>query len=154
MLWMKTARPTSKKVSAKPSAFSLQSLESRQLMAISLPPGFAEELVVTGLDTPTAMDVAPDGRIFVAEKGGTVRIVAKDGQLRSEPFLTVSADVFRERGLGGVVLDPNFAQNGHVYVYYTKRPTSNPDQASRATSRTRPIQPRRGSAPPDDWRTS
>ena len=117
MLWMKKARSASKKASTKSSPFSLQSLESRQLMAISLPPGFAEELVVTGLDTPTAMDVAPDGRIFVAEKGGTVRIVTKDGQLRSEPFLTVSADVFRERGLGGVVLDPNFAQNGHVYVY-------------------------------------
>src|SRR5687768_14004498 len=108
MFWMKTARPSSKKRSAKSSAFSLQSLESRQLLAISLPPGFAEELVVTGLDTPTAMDVAPDGRIFVAEKGGTVRIVTNDGQLRSQPFLTVGADVFRERGLGGIVLDPNF----------------------------------------------
>ena len=131
MFWMKKARPTSKQPGTKTdAAFSLQSLESRQLLAIALPPGFAEELVVSGLDTPTAMDVAPDGRLFVAEKGGTVRIVTNDGQLRSQPFLTVSADVFRERGLGGIVLDPNFSQNGYVYVYYTKRPAANPNQQS------------------------
>jgi glucose/arabinose dehydrogenase len=64
------------------------------------------------------MAFAPDGRLFVAEKDGDVRII-KQGALLGTPFLSVNTDVCCERGLLGITLDPDFATNGFVYVYYT-----------------------------------
>ena len=87
-------------------------------MLTTLPPGFAEERLVQGLSDVTAMAIAPDGRLFVAEQGGRLRVV-RDGQVLTEPFVTVQTDFFAERGLIGVALDPDFASNGHVYVFYT-----------------------------------
>jgi glucose/arabinose dehydrogenase len=83
-----------------------------------LPTGFAESLLAGGLTAPTGMTVAPDGRLFVTEQGGTLRVV-KDGALLPTPFATFSTDDFFERGLLGVALDPDFARNQFVYVYYT-----------------------------------
>ena len=42
--------------------------------AVALPPGFTERTIFTGLDHPTAVRFAPDGRVFVAEKSGLVRV--------------------------------------------------------------------------------
>lgn len=98
----------------------------------TLPEGFEESLVVDGLDTPTAMAFAPDDRIFVAQKGGRVRIVA-DGVLRPNPFLTVAVSTGFEHGLGGIVLDPAFADNRHLYVYYSP-PTRTTNRLSRFTA--------------------
>jgi len=95
----------------------VDSLESRRLFTV-LPSGFVETQVVTDLSSPTAMTVAPDGRLFVAEQGGRL-LVVKNGQELSTPFLTVSTPARAERGLLGVTLDPNFSGNGFVYVYYT-----------------------------------
>jgi glucose/arabinose dehydrogenase len=64
------------------------------------------------------LEVAPDGRIFVTEKNGKVRII-KNGSLLATPFLSLTVDNFNERGLMSLVFDPNFASNGYVYVYYT-----------------------------------
>ncbi|MEO8306244.1 MAG: PQQ-dependent sugar dehydrogenase [Betaproteobacteria bacterium] len=86
--------------------------------AASLPAGFGETLVVSGLNRPTAMALAPDGRIFVTEQDGTLRVI-KDGVLLPAPFLTVTVSNSNERGLDGVTVDPDFATNGFVYVYYT-----------------------------------
>jgi glucose/arabinose dehydrogenase len=83
-----------------------------------LPTGFTETAIATGLSAPTAMALAPDGRVFVCEQGGALRI-SKNGALLPTPFLTVAVDSAGERGLLGVVLDPNFATNQYVYVYYT-----------------------------------
>ncbi|HET6575000.1 MAG TPA: PQQ-dependent sugar dehydrogenase [Fimbriiglobus sp.] len=83
-----------------------------------LPSGFAESLLAGGLTAPTGMTVAPDGRLFVTEQGGTLRVV-KDGTLLSAPFATFTTDDAGERGLLGVALDPDFAQDRFVYVYYT-----------------------------------
>ncbi len=80
--------------------------------------GFSARLVADGLADPTAMALAPDGRIFVAEQGGRLRVI-KDGLLLPDPFLTVPVDSTGERGLLGVAFDPDFATNGFVYVYYT-----------------------------------
>jgi glucose/arabinose dehydrogenase len=66
------------------------------------------------------MAFAPDGRLFVAEKGGAL-VVVDHGKLVPTPFLTVPVNTRSERGLDGVVLDPHFAQNGYVYVYYTRQ---------------------------------
>lgn len=99
-------------------------LESRTLLT-AVPAGFTDQTIVTGLTAPTSEVVAPDGRLFVAEKGGSLRIV-QNGQLLATPFLTVPVDTFSERGLDGVVLDPNFATNGFVYVYYTTADPAHP----------------------------
>jgi glucose/arabinose dehydrogenase len=86
--------------------------------ATNLPPGFEDVTVVSGLASPTAMEFAPDGRIFVAEQGGKLRVV-KNGTLLTTPFVTVPVDASGERGLLGVAFDPNFQTNQFVYVSYT-----------------------------------
>lgn len=88
--------------------------------AAKVPRGFVQGKVVGGIPEPTSMAFAPDGRIFVAQQGGKLRVV-KDGRLLSQPFATVSTDSRGERGLLGVALDPDFVSNGYVYVYYTAR---------------------------------
>ena len=96
----------------------VETLEDRQLLT-TLPSGFTESRIGTfGFTSPTAMAMAPDGRIFVAEQAGQLMVV-KDGQLLPTPFLTVNTTDENERGLFGVVLDPNFETNGYVYVSYT-----------------------------------
>ena len=84
----------------------------------TVPAGFTDTLVAGGLTDPTAMALAPDGRIFVCEQGGRLRVI-KNGVLLSTPFLTVTVDSRGERGLLGVAFDPNFVSNQLIYVYYT-----------------------------------
>src|SRR3989442_12360493 len=73
------------------------------------------QAVATGLEAPWAVDLAPDGRLFVTERPGRVRIVqlGPGGGLRSEPWATlaVSAQAGAERGLLGIAVDPDFARN-------------------------------------------
>ena len=99
----------------------------------TLPTGFAETRVATGLASPTAMTIAPDGRIFVAQQGGALRVV-KNGALLSQPFLTVSVDSSGERGLLGIAFDPDFATNSFVYVYYTMSASPIHNRVSRFTA--------------------
>jgi glucose/arabinose dehydrogenase len=82
-----------------------------------VPSGFSDTLVAGGLNLPTAMEIAPDGRIFVSEKGGNLRVI-KNGVLLANPFTSISVNSQGERGLLGIAFDPNFASNGYVYVYY------------------------------------
>ncbi|MCS6773808.1 MAG: PQQ-dependent sugar dehydrogenase [Thermoflexales bacterium] len=84
-----------------------------------LPPGFVVELVVDNLDWPTAFTFAPDGRIFIAEKAGRVK-VWKDGVLHARPVIDIRDEVnnFVDRGLIGMALDPNCAENGWIYLMY------------------------------------
>ncbi|HMJ66548.1 MAG TPA: PQQ-dependent sugar dehydrogenase, partial [Candidatus Binatia bacterium] len=60
---------------------------------------------------------APDGRVFIAEQTGTLRVV-KDDKLLPAPFLTVTVDSYWERGLIGVTLDPDFPKTSHIFVLY------------------------------------
>ncbi len=86
--------------------------------AIVLPAGFTEFAVATGLSDPTAMAFAPDGRLFVSEQAGRVRVI-KNGALLPTPFATVPTILNGDLGLIGVAFDPAFATNSYVYVYYT-----------------------------------
>ncbi len=95
----------------------LEPLEDR-LTPVTLPNGFTESVFAAGLTAPTAMAVAPDGRVFVAEQGGNLRVV-QNGTVLASPFVSLNVDSTGERGLLGVTVDPNFATNGFVYVYYT-----------------------------------
>jgi glucose/arabinose dehydrogenase len=91
---------------------------ARSANGATVPTGFTDSLVAAGLTDPTAMALAPDGRIFVCEQRGTLRVI-KNGVLLPTPFLTVTVDSRGERGLLGVAFDPNFVSNQLVYVYYT-----------------------------------
>ena len=64
------------------------------------------------------MEIAPDGRIFVCEQTGRLRVI-KNGVLLPTPFVTLAVDPEGERGLLGIAFDPAFATNNFVYVYYT-----------------------------------
>jgi glucose/arabinose dehydrogenase len=87
--------------------------------AVALPAGFTRATYASGFgDLLTAVAVAPDGRLFVAEKSGRLRVV-KQGQLLPTPFVTLPVLEEGERGLLGVALHPGFASNGYVYLYYT-----------------------------------
>lgn len=86
--------------------------------AATLPPGFAEKVLATGLSNPTAMTLHPDGRIFVCQQSGRLRIIKND-LLLPTPFATVAVNADGERGLLGVAIDPNYAANRFVYVYRT-----------------------------------
>jgi len=85
----------------------------------SLPSGFNRSTFVSGFpDLATTMAFAPDGRLFVAQQGGALRVV-KNGALLPTPFVTVATTANGERGLLGVAFHPQFASNGWVYLYYT-----------------------------------
>ncbi|MDF3066671.1 MAG: hypothetical protein K0R38_2272 [Polyangiaceae bacterium] len=86
--------------------------------ATVLDSGFTDTTVVTGISNPTAMAFAPDGRLFVAQQTGALRVV-KNGALLTQAFLTVPVDSAGERGLLGLTFDPAFSTNQFIYVYYT-----------------------------------
>ena len=88
----------------------------------AVPAGFNDSLVANGLTNPTAMEFAPDGRLFVCEQGGSLRVI-KNGALLATPFVTITVNSTGERGLLGIAFDPDFANNQYVYVYYTARRT-------------------------------
>lgn len=92
--------------------------------AANLPQGFVEQQIASGLSNASSMAFAPDGRIFVTEQTGKLRVI-KNGRLLPGPFvdLTRLVDSRGERGLLGVAFDPAFASNGYVYLYYTKEAT-------------------------------
>ena len=76
------------------------------------------ESVVKDLATIWAIDFAPDGRIFLTERGGRIRTV-RDGVLDPNPWLTLEVTETGESGLLGLALDKEFATNRYVYVAYT-----------------------------------
>src|SRR3954464_9721444 len=84
-------------------------LEDRLAPAV-LPGGFAETPVTDGLATPTALELAPDGRLFVAEQTGSLRVI-KNGTLLPTPFVSLNVNAIGERGLLGVAFDPAFDSN-------------------------------------------
>ncbi len=105
---------------------------SAPLAALTLPEGFSQTVAASGLRSPTAMAIAPDGRIFLSEQSGTLR-VWKNGLLPA-PFLTLQVDDRGERGLLGVAFDPQFDENGFVYVYYTVPSNPPHNRVSRFTA--------------------
>lgn len=88
------------------------------IAAVTLPVGFSQVLVAGGITAPTTMAIVPDGRLFVAQQNGLLRVVKND-TLLSQPFLSLSVNTDGERGLLGVAVDPNFSLNQYVYVCYT-----------------------------------
>jgi glucose/arabinose dehydrogenase len=88
------------------------------------PNNFTYSQVTNGLTNPTDMEFSPDGRLFVAEQAGRVRIVKPDGTFAT--FLNISTKVNSsgERGLQALTFDPKISTNRYVYLHYTKKATS------------------------------
>jgi glucose/arabinose dehydrogenase len=78
------------------------------------------EVLIRDLETPWAVDFAPDGRLFISERPGRIRIFHQ-GKLQPEPWMTLAVAEVSEAGLLGLALDPQFDKNGFVYVAYTYR---------------------------------
>ena len=79
---------------------------------------FRVETVLTDLEIPWSLAFAPDGRLFVTERPGRVRIVNLS-TFTSDVALTLNVFAQGEAGLLGIALDPGFAQNNFVYLYYS-----------------------------------
>lgn len=105
----------------------------RQFAATGYPTGFTEQQFTNGISGGTSMAFAPDGRLFIAEQDGKIWIV-KSGQKLATPFLTLDVKSDGERGIEGIVFDPNFAQNNYVYVYYTTNTGDSHNRLSRFTA--------------------
>jgi len=91
-------------------------------------PGFVAETVFTvPAFRPVGMTWASDDRMFIQQKDGVVRVYFH-GSLHPTPFIDLrgSVNTFEDRGLLGLAVDRNFAENGYVYLAYTPEPTTNP----------------------------
>lgn len=85
------------------------------------PPGFSDTATITGLTAPTAAAFAPNGKVFIAEKSGILKVYDS----LSDPTPTTTADLrsqvhdFWDRGLLGLAVDPQFPTRPYVYVLYS-----------------------------------
>src|SRR5215510_5788256 len=98
----------------------------------SLPNDFVET-EIKGLSIPTAIALHPDGRIFVCQQTGELRVIKNEAVLPT-PFMTLTVNANGERGLLGVAFDPNYATNRFVYVYYTATTPAIHNRVSRFTA--------------------
>jgi hypothetical protein len=86
--------------------------------AVTLPSGFQETVAFSGLEFPTAVRFAPDGRVFVAEQSGLIKVFDNLSDPTPTLFADLSTNVYNnwDRGLLGLALDPQFT-TGRPYVY-------------------------------------
>ncbi|MGN9908885.1 PQQ-dependent sugar dehydrogenase [Phytohabitans sp. LJ34] len=89
--------------------------------AAAVPTGFQEQIVFSGLSQPTNIEFAPDGRVFVAEKGGAIKVFDNLADPTPTLFANLAPVVHNlaDRGLLGLALAPGFPTNPSVYVLYT-----------------------------------
>ncbi|MCY7349739.1 MAG: PQQ-dependent sugar dehydrogenase [Cytophagaceae bacterium] len=96
------------------------------------PTGFSQQQLATGIASPTAMTFAPDGRLFICQQNGTIKIV-KNGAMLVTNFGSIPVNTSGERGLLGLAFDPNFSTNQFIYIYYTL-PDGSRNRLSRITA--------------------
>lgn len=99
----------------------IECLESRCLLA-TVPTGFLDQQYGGSISNATAMEFAPDGRLFVLTQGGQVRVITAAGSLLATPALTLGVNSWFERGLLGIAFDPDFSTTNHVFLYYSEIP--------------------------------
>jgi glucose/arabinose dehydrogenase len=87
----------------------------------ALPSGFQEEAVISGLTNPTNVEFSQDGRVFVAEKSGLIKVFDSLSDTTPTTLANLSTNVYNfwDRGLLGLALAPNFPASPYVYVLYT-----------------------------------
>jgi glucose/arabinose dehydrogenase len=88
----------------------------------TLPAGFQDQLVFSGLKNPSAIAFSPDGRIFVAEKRGIIKVFDSLADMTPDTFADLRTEVYNfwDRGLLGLALHPNFPATPYVYALYTR----------------------------------
>ena len=124
--------PTPPPVPAKESRLDQPSgaAVDQQTAAIELAAtGFQQTVVFSGLDAPTAVEFASDGRVFVAEKPGVIQEFSSLTDTAPSEWADFSDEVhdYWDRGLLGMALDPSFTSNGRVYVAYSYNDAGWPD---------------------------
>ncbi len=89
--------------------------------AQAVPQGFSDRVVLSGLQQPTSLAFAPDGRVFVAEKSGLIKVFSSLGDSTPTRFADLRTKTYNngDQGLLGIVLDPDFPDRPYVYVSYT-----------------------------------
>ncbi len=103
------------------------------LAGASVREDWREVVLAESLDSPVSMTRAPDGRLFVCEQSGRVRVVRR-GRLLPRPFVTVPAHARGEQGLLAVAFAPDFARSRHVFLYYTVDGPRPHNRVSRVTA--------------------
>ncbi len=101
----------------------LQGIELNVIKSSELTPDefpYNIEVIAEQLTIPWGIAISPDGRMFITERLGTIRVI-QDGKLLSEPLISFPIPTARrsEGGLLGIALDPNFSSNHYIYVYRT-----------------------------------
>jgi hypothetical protein len=87
----------------------------------TLPSGFEESVAFTGVLNPTVVRFASDGRVFVAEKSGVIKVFDSLSDPTPTQFADLSTNVYNfwDRGLLGLALHPNFPTTPYVYALYS-----------------------------------
>ena len=87
----------------------------------ALPPGFEDQRVISALSRPTVVAFAADGRVFVAEKSGVIKVFDSLSDTTPDIFVDLRPQVhdYWDRGLLGLALAPGFPADPYVYVLYT-----------------------------------
>ncbi|MFF0345216.1 PQQ-dependent sugar dehydrogenase [Kribbella sp. NPDC004875] len=85
------------------------------------PTGFSEQVVFSGLTNPTNVAFSPDGRVFVAEKSGLIKVFQSLDDTTPSVYADLRTEVYNywDRGLLGIALHPNFPTDPRMYVLYT-----------------------------------
>ncbi len=86
----------------------------------STAPGFSDVTVFTGFTEPDKVQFAADGRVFVAEKGGLIKVFSSLGATTPTIYADLRSEVddYWDRGLLGFALSPNFLTDHTFYVQY------------------------------------
>jgi glucose/arabinose dehydrogenase/PKD repeat protein len=102
------------------SAASMTVIGPSPSVASTLPTGFRDSVVLSGLTNPTVLQFAPDGRIFVGQKNGVIKVFQSLTDTSPVTFADLSSNVddFWDRGLLGLALPPNFPASPYVYALY------------------------------------
>lgn len=113
-------------VLADQSHIELPNTEAKKTLnfLVSQPPSGDLQLqlpaIISGLNFPVGMSLAPDGRVFFNERlTGAIRIINSQWLLMNQPFCQLTVATSGEQGLLGLTLDPDFTNNRFVYVYHT-----------------------------------
>ncbi|HET7026183.1 MAG TPA: NPCBM/NEW2 domain-containing protein [Candidatus Limnocylindrales bacterium] len=116
--------PTAVAAGPKPRTFLREAkagkAEVGTRIAGSLPSNFQDVTVFSGLTNPTAIRFSPDGRVFVAEKSGVIKVFSSVADTTPTVFadLHTEVDDFWDRGMVGLALDPSFPSKPYIYVTY------------------------------------
>ena len=115
-------------------ALAVSTLPTQSVYAApAFPAGFVSEAVVTNLTGPTTIAFAPDGRMFIGQKDGRVRVF-QNGILLPTDFINISSQVnnYWDRGLLGLAVHPDFPNTPYIYLLYVYDPPGTTDNGGGA----------------------